>query len=192
MLTFLRSLGRAACEEINYEELVGALKLATMWQFPKVCETLCHNIYNKMSRIYCWTQIRSHAIHLLWPLFKERHPVEILLLAREYRSRNILRWVYTALVDQSITIQYLRSPCELDWETISRIFAAKTHLTEQSLQSRDPLCPSEPSKPKTDPVEDCIDMMFEEDLERMEQEWVRSLHVQIALNFLTATIHISA
>ncbi|KAF9523873.1 hypothetical protein CPB83DRAFT_862237 [Crepidotus variabilis] len=98
----------------SYEEWLGALDLATRWTLP---------------------EIRVKAVSALAAL-KESTPkssMEIILLAKKYRIKTMLRDAYAQLVTEQadLTIASLRQHAPgLDWETIARL------LELQSQQSR--------------------------------------------------------
>lgn len=59
---------------------------------------------------------------------KSRHAVENILLAKEYRVKRWLRDGYLKLVNtDNLSIQDLRRPFQLDWETIAGIFATQSY-----------------------------------------------------------------
>ncbi|KAF8959923.1 hypothetical protein BDZ97DRAFT_1364998 [Flammula alnicola] len=88
----------------RYDNLVGALDLATLWRFK---------------------EIREKAISQLSRILEGRNVIEKIMLAKKYRVKRWLRDGYIKLAKQDdLTIEGLRCPgLELDWETISRIFA---------------------------------------------------------------------
>ncbi|CAA7260400.1 unnamed protein product [Cyclocybe aegerita] len=93
-------------KSMDYDNWVGALHLSTMWEF---------------------NQIRERAINAISPILAEKNTVEVVLLAKQYRVLNWLRDAYIRLVDQSsLSIEDLRTPLTLDWETTTRIFYARS------------------------------------------------------------------
>ncbi|CAA7268658.1 unnamed protein product [Cyclocybe aegerita] len=92
----------------TFEEWVGALDLATMWNFD---------------------EIRQKAIAALSPQIRERDAVENVLLAKKYGVRDWLRDSIIRLVeDKGLKLESLRQPVALDWEMISRIFAVQAYF----------------------------------------------------------------
>ncbi|CAA7260401.1 unnamed protein product [Cyclocybe aegerita] len=99
---------------MTYNDWVGALHLATMWEFG---------------------EIRKKAISAISPMLAEKNAAEIVLLAKKYRVVDWLRDAYTRLVEQpTLTLADVRNPFTLDYETISQIFyvrSASPHYTMQ-------------------------------------------------------------
>ncbi|KAJ3489153.1 hypothetical protein NLJ89_g11553 [Agrocybe chaxingu] len=92
----------------TFEEWVGALDLATMWNFGET---------------------RQKAIAALSKQILERDAVENVLLAKKYGVRDWLRDSIIRLVeDNGLKLESLRHPVTLDWETISRIFAVQAYV----------------------------------------------------------------
>lgn len=84
----------------------------------------------------------------------------MILLGKKYRSRSILRDGYSTVVrDQSISTRDLQSPYGLDWQTIAEIFAAKAHVLKEQLEL-----------PQSAGFDNCIDTMFKEELDGMDDE----------------------
>uniref|UniRef100_A0A8H7Y638 BTB domain-containing protein n=1 Tax=Psilocybe cubensis TaxID=181762 RepID=A0A8H7Y638_PSICU len=85
----------------NYDEWVDTIKLSTLWGFNK---------------------IRAQGVKALNPLVKERSITETILTAKALRVRPWLIDAYETLaIKDTLTEEELRTPFELDWETIARI-----------------------------------------------------------------------
>ncbi|KAJ3500253.1 hypothetical protein NLJ89_g9880 [Agrocybe chaxingu] len=93
-------------KSMDYDDWVGALYLSTMWEF---------------------NEVRERAIDAISPMLAEKNTVEVVLLAKQYRILNWLRDGCIRLVDQpSLSIDELRTPLMLDWETTTRVFYVRS------------------------------------------------------------------
>ncbi|KAH9485726.1 hypothetical protein JR316_0002641 [Psilocybe cubensis] len=130
----------------TYEELVGALKLATMWEFDEV---------------------RKKAIFRLSPILTERPTVEQILLAKEYDVKSWLRDGYLTLIRKSdLSIQQLCDPFQLDWKTIARVFAIQSY-SRHSTWRQTIFLEDEFQYPSSKQVEEYLDTVFEDEFKVM-------------------------
>ncbi|KAF9526414.1 hypothetical protein CPB83DRAFT_858059 [Crepidotus variabilis] len=103
----------------TYDEWLGALHLATLWDFA---------------------DIRDKAISFISTTqeFKSMTPIDLVRFAKEYKVAVWLRDAYTQLVlGQSIDVDELRSSSRskpLDWETISRLLQAQSLVNGSTSQ----------------------------------------------------------
>ncbi|CAA7263477.1 unnamed protein product [Cyclocybe aegerita] len=105
---------------VTYNDWVGALHLATMWEFKEV---------------------REKAISGISSMLAEKTSVEIVLLAKKYRVVHWLRDAYTRLVEQrTLTLEDVRSPFTLDSETALKIFYIRSAMP-YNIQAHKPQCP---------------------------------------------------
>lgn len=78
---------------------------------------------------------------------RSRNVVENILLAKQYRVKHWLRDGYLKLVStENLTIQDLRTPLQLDWETIARLFTTQSYARKGDAGQR---------------VEEYLDTIFE-------------------------------
>jgi len=119
--SFLRVLYPFDGTAITYEEWVGALDLATMWDFKKI---------RNASVLALSNLIVSKDVAVL------RDVVEIILLATKYRVKQWLRDGYSSLIQQiePLEIDELHA-LNLDWETIARIYSIREKIHNQSCHS---------------------------------------------------------
>jgi len=113
-------------------------------------------------------QVREKAISRLSMVIRDRDTIETILLAKAYRIECWLREGYMKIAQKvDLTIEDLRGPHKLDWETISRIFALHSILTRRAGERKN-------SRVMAQDVERFTDSIFREEFSQMDQaqaEW---------------------
>jgi len=144
------------------QDWIGALHLATMWDF--------HQVWNIYSNCFCFDRdildLHRFAREPL-SLSNRTSALKIkktVLLAKKYRVIDWLRTAYKQLVQQpSLGIPDLTGPEPLDWETIAKIFFLRQTIT----QKQPPAC-SCCSPPDTSSSE--LEEIFRDEFESMKEQ----------------------
>jgi len=145
------------------QDWIGALHLATMWEF--------HQVWNIYSNCFCFNrnifgpaQVRERAIIALKSYVSSQDQKNTVLLAKKYRVIDWLRTAYKQLVQRpSLGIPDLTGPEPLDWETIAKIFFLRQTIT----QKQPPAC-SCCSPPDTSSSE--LEEIFRDEFESMKEQ----------------------
>ena len=105
-------------------------------------------------------------------VIRDRDTIETILLAKTYRIAWWLREGYMKIAQKvDLTIEDLRGPHKLDWETISRIFALHSILTKRAGERKNS---RSSSRVMAQDVEKFTDSIFREEFSQMDQaqaEW---------------------
>ncbi|KJA28688.1 hypothetical protein HYPSUDRAFT_33024 [Hypholoma sublateritium FD-334 SS-4] len=104
-------------DENRYFILLGALDLATFWEF---------------------TQLRKDIISDLSPMIEKRSDLEVMYLGKKYRVASWLRMAYTKLVQicAKLPIETLiSSQFPLDWETIAKLYQIRDTICREAMDN---------------------------------------------------------
>ncbi|KJA28690.1 hypothetical protein HYPSUDRAFT_211367 [Hypholoma sublateritium FD-334 SS-4] len=104
-------------EESQYRTLIGALDLATFWEF---------------------TKLRKEIISNLSPMITTRNDLEIIFISRKYRVVDWLCACYKKLAWSSSELlikSLLSPPFSLDWETIAKIYHIRDLISRSGANS---------------------------------------------------------
>jgi len=132
----------------GYSYWLGVLKLATKWEFDKVCNDYWRSIIS-LSMIHMLFQVREKAINRLTVLLEEKPPLESVYFGRTY---SVAKWIRNGFIKlctkESLTFKELREPEEeessshfaLDWKTIATLFYIQKQVLPTSNPTQARIC----------------------------------------------------